>query len=262
MNFQKALSKNFALSFIILVAILLTTLVSYAQETPKIQKTAEDHFAFLPVIMKKPPVQTVLLFNGDFEQGNTGWQEYSYWGWTLILQGNDLPVPAKNGSWGVWLGGDDGEISYIRQNVAIPNNMPFLTYWHWIAGSEFLCGWDFGGVGIDGNWYVSYDLCEQNHTGGWVQYAVDMSEFRGQTINLDIVAVTDEEPDTHSNLFIDVIEFNSAVPSGAVELNAKNVGSLTEGPYLITTEKERSHFLTSNLNAPSKRREAGLSQQQ
>ncbi len=261
MKLRNALGNKIALSSIVLIVILLTTLVSFAQEAPNKQKTTEDHYAFLPVIMKKPPVQTVPLFNGDFEQGTTGWQEYSFLGWYLILPADYLPVPPKNGSWAVWLGGDDGEVSYIRQNVTIPTNAPYLTYWHWISGAEYLCGWDFGGVGINGEWYHAYDLCEQYFTGDWVQYAVDMSEYKGKTVDLDFVAVTDDEPDTHSNLFIDVVAFSSAVPYGAIELNTETRNELLRGPYSTSSGKERSHFLTSNLHAPSKSHAAGLFQQ-
>ncbi len=135
-----------------------------------------------------PPVANIN--NGDFEQGATAWGEVSAQGKPLILDRSYLPIDPHSGNWSVWLGGLDYEVSYISQVVTVPSGQPYLNYWHWI-GSQDACGYDYGGVGVNGEWYYPYELCQSTNTGGWVPVSVDMSPFAGATIELDIVTVTD-----------------------------------------------------------------------
>jgi hypothetical protein len=159
---------------------------------------------YIPVVVKQP--QPVNIFNGDFEQGATGWSEYSSNGWSLITQAADISggITPHSGQWAAWLGGLSDETSYIRKQVTVPSNAPYLTYWHWIASADN-CGYDFGGVGIDGYWYDKYDLCDDENTNGWVLHTVDLSAYAGQTISLNIAATTDDS--NNSNLFVDDLLF-------------------------------------------------------
>jgi len=110
---------------------------------------------FLPIIVRTSSGGG--LVNGDFESGPTGWVEYSSNGWDLILPNSSLPVTPHGGSWAVWLGGDDDEISYIQQQVTVPAGSPYLAYWHWIISEDF-CGYDFGGVTINSTVVDVYNL--------------------------------------------------------------------------------------------------------
>ena len=151
-----------------------------------------------------------VIQNGDFEQGATvGWQQFSSNGWPLILSNNDLPVAPRNGTWASWLGGDHDEISAIWQEVTVPTTNADLHFWYWIA-SEDGCGFDFGGVVVDNSIVVDvFDLCSITETNGWVQRIVDLSDYAGQTIELDIRAETDGS--LVSSLYVDDVTLGTAV---------------------------------------------------
>ncbi len=156
-------------------------------------------------------VSVAPIFNGDFEQGRVAWTEYSTHGWQLIRQNFSGSVTPYNGTWGTWLGGDLDEISYIRQQVTVPAGQSYLSYWHWIA-SQDACGYDFGGVLINGTVVEAYELCSNNNTGGWVQRVVNLSAYSGASVSLELRAECDGS--SNSNLFIDQVAFQSS-PGGA-----------------------------------------------
>jgi hypothetical protein len=173
---------------------------------------------YLPLILKQsntpPPTD---LVNGNFEQGATGWYQYSTHGWPLIVQTNDLPpgVAPHSGGWAVWLGGDDDDISFIRQQVTIPTNQPYLTYWHWIASGD-TCGYDFSGVIVNNVTVVDvYDLCTTENTGGWVRHSVNLGDYRGRSVSVQIRAETDSS--VNSNLFVDDVSFQASAVSEAAK---------------------------------------------
>jgi len=164
---------------------------------------------YLPLVLKEYLPPAAALVNGDFESGpGVGWEEYSSQGWALILSESNLPIAAHGGSWAAWLGGDNDEISIIRQVVTVPPSAPYLTYWHWIDSGD-LCGYDFGGVIINDTTIVDvYDLCGSTDTGGWVKHSVNLSAYAGQTVPLQIRAETDVS--AVSNLFVDDVSFQSS----------------------------------------------------
>ena len=88
--------------------------------------------------------------------------------------------------------------------------MPYLAYWHWIA-SEDSCGWDFGGVLVNGTVVDVYDLCDSASTGGWVHHVVNLSAYAGQAVTFQIRVETDSS--LNSNLFIDDVSFQSTPTS-------------------------------------------------
>jgi C1A family cysteine protease/predicted secreted protein len=163
---------------------------------------------FLPIMMRTS--SSGGLVNGDFESGPVAWVEYSSNGWDLILPNSSLPVAPHGGSWAVWLGGDDDEISSIQQQVVVPAGSPYLAYWHWIA-SEDVCGYDFGGVVINSTVVDVYNLCSSTNTGGWVKHVVNLSAYAGQSVSLQIRAETD--PSLNSNLFVDDVSFQANASS-------------------------------------------------
>jgi YD repeat-containing protein len=150
------------------------------------------------------------ILNSDFESGSTSWQEYSLLGWQVILSNTGLPVPPYGGNYAVWLGGDDGEISYIQQQVTISSTAPYLVYWHWISSSD-VCGYDFGGVMINGSAFDIYNLCSANNSGGWVTHSVDLRGYAGQSVTLQFRVETDLTG--NSNLFIDDVSLQASAPA-------------------------------------------------
>jgi|GEM_PF-1166959 len=141
------------------------------------------------------------IANGDFENGRDGsWQEYSAYGWDIIVDAFELPIPPHSGSWAAWLGGDLNEVSYILQGVTIPTEASTLSFWHWI-GSDDECGYDFGWVKINNTNVLIIDLCEDNNTDGWIKNTLDISAYAGQTVTLQFRVETDDL--YYSSYFVD-----------------------------------------------------------
>lgn len=162
---------------------------------------------YLPLVLRNYGCNTAIT-NGGFESGATVWTQYSTHGYTLILNSSSLIVAPHSGSWAVWLGGEYDEISYIQQQMTVPACAPYLSYYHWIA-SQDICGYDFGGVIVNGTTVVdAYDLCSANDTGGWVRHVVNLSAYAGQTVSIQIRAETDSS--NNSNLFVDDIAFQTS----------------------------------------------------
>jgi len=148
-----------------------------------------------------------LFPNGDFEQGQVIWEEFSTHGWDLIVQTFPGGVTPYNGTWAAWLGGDYDDISYIQQQITVPTGLPYLSYYHWIASSDY-CGYDFGGVLVNDVVVEAYDLCEDTNTNGWVKRVVNLSAYAGQSVEIQIRAECDSS--YNSNLFIDQVAFQAS----------------------------------------------------
>ncbi|GAB4436992.1 MAG: hypothetical protein Kow0031_18800 [Anaerolineae bacterium] len=164
---------------------------------------------YLPIITKSD--ESSVIPNGDFEAGPTGWTEYSSNGWDLITTNLPAGATPRSGNWAAWLGGDSNEISYVAQQLTVPAGKPYLTYWHWI-NSEDICGWDFGGVVINGSVEDVYTLCNAVNTNGWVKHAVNLSAYAGQSVSLQIRAETDSS--FNSNLLVDDVQFEASPLTG------------------------------------------------
>jgi hypothetical protein len=145
-----------------------------------------------------PPSSGIL--NGGFESGATSWTIFSTHGWSVITTTFPTGVTPHGGSYAAWLGGDYSDISYVQQQVTISAGAPYLVYWQWIASADS-CGWDFGGVVVNGTTVNVYDLCTTTNTGGWVTHSVNLSAYAGQTVTLQIRVETDSS--VNSNLFVD-----------------------------------------------------------
>lgn len=159
------------------------------------------------------------IINGNFEQGATGWSQFSTHGWPVIiedLEDNSFPgnVAPRSGTWAVWLGGANDDLSYIGQQIIVPAGAPYLTYYHWIA-SEDACGFDVAEVIInDTDVANEYDLCANQTTVGWVKHTVNLSDWVNQSVSVKIAVVTDSS--LNSNLFVDDVFFavSADVPAG------------------------------------------------
>ncbi|MBN1318932.1 MAG: hypothetical protein JXA42_25850 [Anaerolineales bacterium] len=179
-----------------------------------------DEFVYLPIISNIEPAPE--LVNGNFENGETGWLQYSTHGWQIILSSGSLPVEPHGGSWAAWLGGDYDDISFISQEITIPADKKYLHYWYFI-GSEDACGYDIGGVAvIDSNDDVTvvdaFWLCYDDNTYGWVERSVDLSAFKNETVDLIFQVETDGS--LNSNWFIDDVSFKNSGRSGINELSS------------------------------------------
>jgi hypothetical protein len=170
---------------------------------------SSEHLVYLPIILKPLPPLTPLV-NGNFESGHTGWSEYSTHGWSTIVTSFPGSVTPHGGSWAAWLGGEYDDISYIQQQVGVPASGYYLAYWHWIASAD-ACGYDLGGVLVNGSVVDVYNLCQSANTGGWVKHVVNLSAYAGQSVALQIRVETDSS--LNSNLFVDDVAFQSSPTS-------------------------------------------------
>jgi hypothetical protein len=167
---------------------------------------------FLPIILNSDQSGSNGLDNGDFESGNFGWIEFedsTFFDFPLIVQETDMPPPITpyNGEWATWLGGDSELLTYIEQQVTIPQPEPELVYWYWID-SISKCDASYGGVTLDGVLIEHYQLCTATDTGGWRKRTIKLSSYAGQNINLRILSRTDV--DNFSSLYIDAVTITNS----------------------------------------------------
>jgi len=210
-----------------------TSWVTWAEPAPAT-------YIYLPLVLRdfasSPPGGGIV--NGDFENGSTGWTEYSLKGYPIIYSSTDLPITPHSGIYAAWLGGANDEIAYIQQQVTIPSITPWLVYWHWIDSDEN-CGNDFGEVLINGNLEDWYYLCNTTSTGGWVTHSVNLSAYGGQSVKLQIGAETDSS--NISNLYVDDVSLQaSASALGPIHGVAPNLdASTTQGKIGIVAQGEK-----------------------
>ncbi len=163
------------------------------------QPFTPSHWVYLPLVARNHETNPVLR-NGNFENGRDGsWGESSSKGYPLIYQ---LSL-AHSGEWLAWLGGDNDETSILFQQVTIPSNATMLNYWY-RSVSDDVCGYDYAYVRFDSHTLWTYDLC--NDTSGWVLQQIDVSGWRGQTVDLRFVVTTDEA--LSSSFFLDDVSLS------------------------------------------------------
>lgn len=153
-----------------------------------------------------------VIANGSFEDGVDGWLEDVVGGANILQIAPDSPIQPYEGEWLAQLGRQNNSLTYVEQYITVDPDQPYLVYWHWIDSSD-LCGYDFGGIGVNDEWYISYSLCTANNTLGWDRQVVDLSEFANETILLTFAVLTDGS--IRSQLYVDSIRFTSdPEPSG------------------------------------------------
>ncbi len=177
--------------------------IVYTPETPFVASS----WAYLPLVAYRFE-SNPLLDNGDFENGQDGsWEEYSARGWDLIMNESSLSISPHGGSWAAWLGGDDYETAILSQMVTVPAGATTLNYWY-LIGSEDACGYDYAYVRFGSDTLETYDLCKSNNTGNWTLGQIDVTGWRGQSVELRFVAETDSS--LNSNFFLDDVSFVAA----------------------------------------------------
>ena len=187
---------SIAQGLLLIITLGLCINVSFANALP-----LQPNDIYLPIIVREPP-PPILFPNGDFEQGPGIWTEFSTHGYELIT--DQLNITPFDGQWASWLGGVIDEVSYIEQQITVPTNLHFLSFWHLIASAND-CGNDFERILVNSSEVHTYDLCAANNTDGWVQTVIDLSAYAGQSVMIQIRAETNGP--ANSNLFIDHVGF-------------------------------------------------------
>ncbi len=162
---------------------------------------------YLPLAMRNYNSAPVPA-NGDFENGPDGsWSEYSSHGYGLILNSSELVVSPHGGNWAVWLGGAPNETSILARQVTVPSNATALGYWHYIASNDS-CGSEYIYVRFGSTTLVTHDLCQPSNTYGWAYRQIDVTAWRGQSVQLRFATVMDGDAN-NSNFFLDDVHFST-----------------------------------------------------
>ncbi|HRJ43991.1 MAG TPA: PA14 domain-containing protein, partial [Caldilineaceae bacterium] len=185
--------------------------------------TPPDAFhLLLPILARASAPVSLPLVNGDFDQGSgSGWREFSAHNWPVLVHSSNLPIAPYSGEWAAWLGGEYDEVAFIEQSVIVPSDSSILRFAYWIA-SEDQCGFDFGGVVLNGGTVVEvFDLCAAQATDNWAWRFVDLHAYAGQQVSLQIRAETDST--LNSNLFVDNVHWSSQTVNPAqITLDPQN----------------------------------------
>ncbi|MFJ5924563.1 M4 family metallopeptidase [Kitasatospora sp. NPDC092948] len=127
------------------------------------------------------------LVNGGFEQGATGWTQSA----------NDITNSTQQaphgGSWYAWMMGYGYAASetLAQNNIAVPSSgSPKLTFWLKVTTQETgTTPYDTLKVNVNGTTLATYS--NANASAGYVQKTVDLSAYRGQTVNLQFAGQED-----------------------------------------------------------------------
>ncbi|MFD8597558.1 M4 family metallopeptidase [Kitasatospora sp. NPDC059646] len=127
------------------------------------------------------------LTNGDFEQGATGWTQSAN-----DITNSNQQTP-HGGSWYAWMMGYGSAASetLAQNNIAVPAaGSPKLTFWLKVTTQESgPTAYDTLKVNVNGTTLATYS--NANASAGYVQKTVDLSAYRGQTVNLQFAGQED-----------------------------------------------------------------------
>ncbi len=232
-----------------------------------------------PTITPLSPYQ-VGFFNGDFElfftdendqQIPVAWEQDSISDIPLIYDDreNDDSQAANNSYGYALLGGNLGEISSIWQDIKICSENATLYYWYGIR-SDDICGFDFGGVVVNGHVVDRIPLCFRTDTVnnveiyglpeppatsgiyGWrVDRKVPLGQYNGQVIKLEFRAETDET--LNSGFFVDNAWFggpNAKIQDNALICPTSMPTSQTSNTYQPNTSERLFGNPPTNLYKP------------
>ncbi|OKJ05639.1 M4 family metallopeptidase [Kitasatospora sp. CB01950] len=127
------------------------------------------------------------LVNGGFEQGATGWTQSAN-----DITNSNQQTP-HGGSWYAWMMGYGSAATETlsQNNIAVPSSgSPKLTFWLKVTTQETgSTAYDTLKVNVNGATVATYS--NANASAGYVQKTVDLSAYRGQTVNLQFAGQED-----------------------------------------------------------------------
>ena len=149
---------------------------------------------------------SLLLTNGDFEQGSTGWQESSAMSRAIIREGDNVPITSPHsGAWAAVLGEVDGENSDLSQSVLLPTGGDlFLYYYTYGRSTETNCTVEIAEVWIDDTKVKEHPLCTAKNSSQWEQQTIDLNAYRGNNVSLHFKLRNDPISDPSTFLVDDV----------------------------------------------------------
>jgi len=146
-----------------------------------------------PTATNVPPTATPggnIIVNPGFENGTTGWTQYSSGGYQLI----DGTRPHA-GAYSVYTCGYNSCNEYIEQTVTVPSNGT-LTYWWYMTSSEgTTTAYDYLYVRVystSGTLLGTVRTWSNKNTRNvWAMDTLSLSAYAGQTVKLRFAATTD-----------------------------------------------------------------------
>ncbi len=159
-----------------------------------------------PTVTPTPPPdpcgQQNRLVNGNFEEGETGWEQYSSGGYPVISAGE-----AHSGTWRVYFGGFENAEEWLRQSFVTPAEMRWIgfNYWRLITTEETMdFSFDTLKIGLQdtpGHYLADPKIISnRNAYRYWQQGAVafdGLAAWAGRTLWLSLEVDTDNNRDTH-----------------------------------------------------------------
>lgn len=154
-----------------------------------------------------------LITNGSIEESGNGWITQSNGSYSLFSN-----YQAYTGKQSAYLGGVDNAQDQIRQTLALPANQKLtLSFWWLVNTTEMSAGWDGMTVQVaDANGVplrVLFAVSDRSAGLSWKQATLDLSDFGGQTIQLQFNARTDDSLAT--DFFIDEVAVMACEPNQA-----------------------------------------------
>lgn len=157
-----------------------------------------------------------LVADSGFESG-AGWNASTQGNYSLFSQ-----YLVHSGSKAAYLGGADGAVDRLTTTLTLPNDPVLLLNFWWQVQSEE------NGSAYDGMSMVVADaqgnplrtifsLSDANVSAFWQNQEIDLSDFAGQTVQLQLIAQTDANLPT--DFFIDDLAVNAcSATSGSMKI--------------------------------------------
>lgn len=140
---------------------------------------------------------TELIGNGGFESGATVWTQ------TSGVINSDTSEAAHAGSWKAWLDGyGSAHTDYVRQSVTIPSTVTSATlsfYLHVDTAESGSTAYDTLKVQVinaAGTYVTLATYSNANASSGYVLRTLDLSAYKGQTVQVNFYGVEDSSLQT------------------------------------------------------------------
>lgn len=165
--------------------------------------------------------------NGSFETGHQGWNE-STQNYNIQYDGlvtNQQIIKSRSGSYYVWFGGADAEISDIKaiseisQTVTVPANAPYLRMYYLAKSNDYCIKtgvnyWDYAQVLVNDVVLTKIELCEKKTVSTWTALTFDLSSYKNKSTKITIKTISDHS--LISSFWVDDVGF---VPKTKYVLN-------------------------------------------
>jgi hypothetical protein len=145
------------------------------------------------------------------------WEQSSSAGHDLIVLAAVTSVGARTGEWLAWLGRDAAEISRLGQSINVPGDVGsfYLNYHYILESGQETCDpgivSDFLEIYVDAALVARSSLCNVPDQPTWrlrKWSKIDLGQYAGNTIFLEIVVTNNDVAGTVTSIYIDDVFFS------------------------------------------------------